>query len=171
MKKLLFISAALILPLFFFGQGKSENLIVGWPAEYRWKTVAQREDSLSSMIIMIPGKEKTKNASILAQMKVFNNIKYGNSSEIERFYRKSLDIGTTMTLIKKSDSSDHFWILFKTETTSSEKYPEPESDLYFVIQGEYGLFQVNIAIRKPHIDEAIISKWSDIFLHSQFITQ
>jgi hypothetical protein len=49
----------------------------------------------------------------------------------------------------------------------TNKYPEPESDLYYVIQGEYGLYENYVAVKRPKLDDEFVSKWSDIFKTSE----
>jgi hypothetical protein len=84
-------------------------------------------------------------------------------NDLISFYKSGMDTGSTLTVIEKSDSLPNFWVIFEVETPKTDKYPEPESDLYYVVQGDYAVFENHVAIRKPTLSEDFVLKWSKIF--------
>jgi hypothetical protein len=77
-------------------------------------------------------------------------------------------IHPTLTLIDKNAEGDHPWILFKIEAEGFKNDPQPESQLYYVIEGENDLFSNFVAVKKSILTKEFIDKWSEIFKTSQF---
>jgi hypothetical protein len=87
--------------------------------------------------------------------------------ELISFYKSGMDTGSTLTVLERSDSLPNYWMIFKVETPKTDKYPEPESDLYYVIQEDFAVFENNVAIKKSTLSENFVLKWSQIFKNSR----
>jgi hypothetical protein len=147
-------------------QPPTEHLSTNWPAEDKWKIVKQHDDSIKSVIMFIPGKEKISSATIIGSIVAYKGMRQSTLNDLISFYKSEMDTGSRLTIIEKSDSLPNFWAIFKIETPKTDKYPEPESDLYYVIQGDFAVFENHVAIRKPALSEDFVLKWSKIFKYS-----
>jgi hypothetical protein len=65
MKKILLLFFTAFLLLKASAQRPTEHLTSDWPAEYKWKIVKRHDDSIKSVIMIIPGKEKISSATII----------------------------------------------------------------------------------------------------------
>ena len=160
-----------ILILFFYSiicipsliAQKVEHINCNWPAEYKWKIVAQENDSSHQSVTIIPGNQNIKNVQIIGNVAGYPGVKYDNIDQIVDYYKKALDEGSVLTVLEKQDSIKHDWVIFKIETPRTPKYPEPESDLYYVTQGDYALYATWVAVKKESLDSVFIDRWTKIF--------
>jgi hypothetical protein len=157
------------LPSTTHAQRKTEHLIIEWPAEYKWKIISRKDDSSESKTMIIPGYETTSNATLLGTIRVLKGARFDGFDMAMDYYKKGMDTGTTFTLLDSSSVTNHPWMIFKVETPITDKYPEPESDLYFVIQGEYAVYETYIAIKEPTLSKEFVDKWSAIFKTTRMI--
>ncbi len=142
---------------------KVEQIIINWPPEYKWKIVNKESDSTHQLVTIIPGKQIVKNAQILGTLAAYSGVKYDSVNQIIDYYKAALDDGSILTVIEKQDTVRYHWVIFKIETPKTPKYPEPESDLYFIIQGDYALYANWVAIKKEVLDPDFIIKWTQVF--------
>jgi hypothetical protein len=151
--------------LYFSGyaQKKIENIKIDWPAEYKWQIINQSKNKSRQSVTLIPGYETVKNASIIGTMVAIKGVNYSDLDGLITHYKTSIDTGSKLTLLERNDTNQPHWIIFKVETPVTPKYPEPESDLYYVVQGEYALYENYVAIKKENISQDFIKRWSEIF--------
>ena len=145
------------------GQQKVEGLHVDWPADYKWKVIDQQDKNGIQLMRIIPGNDTKANPSIIGAIAAYSGVKFSNTDEMIQHYQSGLDTGTTLTVMEKNNTTKNIWVLFKVETPVTKKYPEPESDLYYVIQGEYALYENNVAIKSPSLSKEFVEKWTGIF--------
>jgi hypothetical protein len=145
------------------GQKNIESLNTEWPPEYKWKVVKRTGDQM----FIIPGRERINRATIIGILSAMKGIKLPSVDSIISFYRSGLDTGSTLTVLDQSHDSTLLWVLFKVETPKTEKYPEPESDLYYAAQGDYALYDTHVAIKASTLAQAFIDKWSIILKGSK----
>jgi len=152
-----------ILVFFVSGQSKEENLSMQWPIEYNWKVVSQVNDSTKTSTMIIPGKDKIETASIIGSVAAYIGIKYPNMDEIIKHYKEALDSGSVLTEVERNSKAKYSWVMFKVETPVTTKYSEPESDLYYIVQGRYALYENYVAIKKPNLSADFIAEWMKVF--------
>jgi hypothetical protein len=157
------ISLFLLCSLQGIAQKNVESLNTQWPAEYKWKTVQRT----SSQIVIIPGDENITAASIIGVISARKGVKLPSVDSIISAYRSGLDSGSTLTVLDQSHDSTFLWVLFKVETPKTGKYPEPESDLYYIAQGDYALYDTHLAIKASSLPQDFIDKWSIILKGSK----
>ena len=146
-------------------QGKVESCTTQWPAEYKWK-VARRTNS---EVYIIPGDESISTASIIGVIASRKGVRVPSIDSIISRYKAGLDTGSILTVLDQSHDSAHLWVLFKVETPKNGKYPEPESDLYYIAQGEFALFDTHVAIKSSSLPSDFIDKWGAILKESKII--
>jgi hypothetical protein len=129
--------------------------------------VQQSNKNGVSEIVIIPGSETLKKASIVGVMEAKSGLKFASTDSIIAYYKSGLDEGSVLTVVDQSRDSTNLWALFKVETPKTAKYPEPESDLYYVAQGDYALFDMHVAIKQPSLSADFLKKWAPIFKESK----
>ena len=152
-------------------QRPTEHVETDWPKEYKWKVAGHQNKGNVETIYIIPGNETPKTASILGSIEAFKGLRYSSIHDIITDYQKHLDTGSTLTMVTMQDSAGPMWVIFKVETPVTLKYPEPESDLYYVLQGEYALYEDHVAIKQPNLSPEFVDKWSKIFKTSRLVKQ
>ena len=132
MKKtlLLFLTAFFLLKA--IAQRPTEHLTTDWPPEYKWKIVKRQDDSIKSVIMIIPEHEKISSATIMGSIASYKNVRQSTLNELISSYKSGLDTGSTLTVIERSDSLPNCWMIFKVETPKTDKYPEPRFPIYIM---------------------------------------
>lgn len=77
-------------------------------------------------------------------------------------------INPTLTVIDKKVDGDNPWILFKIEAEGFTNDKTPESQLYYIIEGENDLYSNFVAIKKSSLPAEFVDQWTAIFKASQF---
>ena len=152
-----------------FAQRRTENLTTDWPAEYKWQVVNSQNDDEKQTVVIIPGNETVRNATIIGVMSAYRGRHYTDIDQLVSQYKNALDTGSILTIVDSAVSAANPWVIFKVETPSSNKYHEPESDLYFVIQGEFAVFEDHVALKDARLPADFIAKWGEIFKQSKLV--
>lgn len=172
MNRLNFSVILFTIVLSSFGQSKQEKLKIFWPEEYKWKTIVNTTDSLSSFTQVIPDNENASNWTISGSLRTTKNLVAPNLDLIIQSYTKSAlreSSKAKVTVIERNDSTKNIWVLLKVETSDFPNDPVPESDFWFIQQGSSNHFAAFIAIREKEFSKSFIEKWSRIFKTSKII--
>ena len=170
MKKLVFLCLVLFSGI-FFGQERRQNLKILWPEEYQWKIISNNENNTEHTIELIPGKEEPDKWTMLGMMSSFKNTIVPNVEIIIKIYEEATlkeSPLAKLTILEKSKEGDGIWVLFKVESPSFPNDPKPESQLWYVIQGEKTLHSMFIAKKEKTLSKEFIKKWSKVFKSGEF---
>lgn len=171
MKYLLFFCFALSLSFHGQAQGKQESLTTNWPPEYAWKVVQRQNEAAHSQIAIIPGNENTSSPSIIGVMAANKGLVCKNNDNMVAYFKNGMDEGSVLTVLDQSHDPSNLWVLFKVETPKTAKYPEPESDLYYVAQGQYALYDTHVAVKEAALSPAFIERWGSVLKASKITMQ
>jgi hypothetical protein len=171
MKKMI-ISTALLFSLFItHAQKRQESLRIFWPTEYNWKVLGPFEDSATRSMQLIPAGDSVQHWSIMGFMSRMKNnfMAKGFNQLIKSHTDAALQESplAKLTIIEKDSSASNFWIIFKVENPSFPNDPIPESQLYYLIQGESTLYMNFVAIKKEKLTDEFVTKWTKIFKSSR----
>lgn len=75
----------------------------------------------------------------------------------------------TLTLIEKDEAAKNPWVIFKIESPRFNNDKNPESQLYYIIQGESSLYSNFVAIKEKQLHEEFVDKWVRIFKSSELV--
>lgn len=167
---LLFFLSALSM----YAQNKIENLKVTWPEEYKWKVGSNQEDESMHFMELIPEKETLENWTIIGTMMSLKNVtKMPMDKAMEIFYQqtKATAPDAKISVIEKNETGKNHWILFKVEVEKYLDDPNPESQVYYIIQGDSSLYVNLVGIKEKKISKAFEAKWSKIFKASELVYQ
>lgn len=151
---------------------KQENLKLNWPEEYKWKIATNQEDGQVHFVEVIPGKETLEKWTMLGTMMSLKNVKLTTTAEIVGIYKNasmSESPDAVLTILESDDKAKNIWVVFKVETPKFPNDPVPESQLYYVIQGEETLYVNFIAIKEKTLGKTFIDKWTKVFKASEFV--
>ena len=169
MKKAVFVFVLLCFQM-LFGQEK-EVLKIEWPEEYKMKKALDIEDEKTRFVVFVPENETVDNWTILGSLVSYKKTKAPNVDIIIKIYEeatlKESPLAKLM-ILEKSKEGEGIWVLFKVETPSFPNDPKPESQLWYVIQGEKTLHSMFIAKKEKTLSKEFIKKWSKVFKSGEF---
>jgi hypothetical protein len=171
MKKLL----ALALLLCFttaFAQNKQESLKINWPEEYKWKVGSDQESGQTHLIELVPGRETVEKWTLMGTMMSVKGVKVATTAQMAEIFRQSSlkeSPDSKLTILESDDTAKNIWTLFKVETPKFPNDPVPESQLYYVIQGEGTLYINFIAIKEKTLSKSFIEKWTKVFKAGELV--
>ncbi len=174
MKHLSFLSYFVLTTLLSPGQTKTETLKITWPEEYKWKIGSTQEDDKQRMVEFIPGNETIDNWTIigtLLSIKGVTGVPMDVAMNLMFEQARQTAIKPGLTLIERNDTAKHPWIIFKIETSKFKNDPNPESQLYYIIQGEMSLYSNFVAIKEKTLSKEFVARWSTIFKSSELVFQ
>ncbi|MDX5348720.1 MAG: hypothetical protein LPJ89_10150 [Hymenobacteraceae bacterium] len=157
-----------------FCQGKNENLKIVWPEEYKWKVISNQEDESVHVLQLIPGNESAEQWTVMGQMAAQKNFKAESVEQILNAFKQASEQESPkakFTVLQKSSKPDSIWALFKVETPSFPNDPVPESQLYYVVQGEITLYFNFVAVKKKKLSKEFIDEWTKVFMNSELVYQ
>jgi hypothetical protein len=153
------------------GQGKTENLKLDWPDEYDWKVGSNQDTKELQVIELIPKKEKLTKWTIMGTMFSYKGVKIPDINLVPNGMfqeAKKNSVDATLTVIEKSETGAHPWILFKIEMPGTSN-PKPESQLFYAVQGDTALYSNFVALKVASLDDDFVVKWSKIFKTSELV--
>lgn len=169
MKTLLSIAIAL---LFFQLTYSQENLKIEWIKKYEWKVLTNQENESMHMVELIPGTEEAENWTLLAQIMSIKGAKGIPMDEAQNLMfeqTKATAPNAKLTFIEKDETDEYPWILFKIESPNFVDDPKPESQLWYIRQGETALFVSFIAQKKKKLKDGFVKEWSKVFKESEIV--
>jgi hypothetical protein len=174
MKPLQFaLLAFLFTSLSSFGQ-TSESLKIFWPEEYSWQVGSIQENESLHIMELIPSNEKIESWSIIGTMMA---IKGAKDVPMEMAMNLMFDSAkenapkAKLTLIEMNEEVRNPWVIFKIEAPSFHNDPKPESQLYYIVQGESTLYSNFVAVKEKSLDRKFVRKWQDVFKASELVVQ
>lgn len=172
MGKVIAILLVIIIPLYSSGQVKNEKLKVFWPEEYKWKTIVNTNDSSRAFMQVIPESESPATWTIAGTLLTTKNLIAPNLDLIIQSYTNASlkeSSKAMITVIERNDTAKNTWVLLKVETPSFPNDPIPESDFWYIQQGNNNHFAAFVAIREKEFSDLFIEKWTKIFKMSRLM--
>lgn len=172
MRKLSFLLLLVLSSAAMQAQNKMENLKVIWPEEYKWKVGSNQENEASHFMELIPEKESLDNWTIIGTMLSLKNVtNIPMDKAMNLFYSKTKDTApeAKLTLIEKKEGIKNSWILFKVEVEKYLNDPKPESQVYYIVQGDATLYVNIVGVKEKSISKSFEEKWGKVFKSSQIV--
>lgn len=167
MKHISFLLFFLLISISLWSQ--TDTLKIAWPED--WKLATNQKTRTQIMMEYIPKKENINHWSIIGT----TNIYFGKAGvpieapmNITFAGAQQSTMNPVLTLLDKNTEGDHPWILFKIEAESFKNDPHPESQLYYVVEGDNDLFSNFVAVKKSTLSKEFTDQWTEIFKTSHF---
>jgi hypothetical protein len=173
MKKQLLIFTFIIFAFtgITYSQGK-ESLKISWPGEYKWKVGADQQVKNSRMIELIPGNETLNNWTIIGTMISMQGVKNVPLNTAVKMTFDKMKVNSPkarLVIIERGDKAKYPWIIFKIESPYFTNSKNPESQMYYIIQGRTSLYTNFVAVKQASLGPLFIEKWAKIFKSSSLV--
>lgn len=165
---------ALLISLYAFSQPKMENLMVNWPEEYKWKIVTNHETDQMHFIELIPENENVEEWTIIGTMisvKGITGLPMDVAVNMMYEQTKVSAPKAKLTVIEKNETDKNHWVIFKIESPNFKNEKKPESQLYYIIQGDSSLYSNFVAKKENRLSANFVNKWAEIFKTSELVYQ
>lgn len=152
--------------------GIGENLKMKWPDEENWKIADSYDKSDVSMLTLIHSTETLENWTEIGTMIAIRKVRGMQvDSAMHLVYRKALlnSKDAKLTFIQKDEHAKYPWIIFTIESSSFTNEPKPESQIWYVVQGDDALYTNFFAVRNATFPEDLRTKWVEIFKMSEIV--
>ena len=174
MKKVVVFFTLFAPAMICFGQPAHETLKIMWPEEYKWKVGSNQDNSKTQLVEMVPGKETIDKWTIMGTMVTIRGLKNVSmdaamNATFSQAQQNAID--PVLTLVERNDTAKNAWIIFKIEAAKFKNDNTPESQLFYVIQGESALYSNFVAIKQKTLSKEFVDKWAKIFESSQLVDQ
>lgn len=149
-----------------------ENLMMKWPDEENWKIADSYDKSDVSMLTLIHSTETLENWTEIGTMIAIRKVRGMQvDSAMHLVYRKALlnSKDAKLTFIQKDEHAKYPWIIFTIESSSFTNDPKPESQIWYVVQGDDALYTNFFALRNATFPEDQKKKWVEIFKMSEIV--
>lgn len=173
-KRLVILFVLSILSSVVFCQTKGENLKIDWPDEYQWKVGSDQENDKRHLIELVPGDESIDNWKTLGTMDSFKGVTgvpIATAADMMLGEAKKTAPDAKLTIFEKDEKAKNPWIIFKIEAPGFINDPHPESQLFYVIQGQTALYNNFVAVKKKELSDDFVKKWIKVFKASELIYQ
>jgi tetratricopeptide (TPR) repeat protein len=151
----------------------TESLMMDWPDAEGWKIADQQDDGEQKVIDLLRNNETLKNWTEIGTMIVYKNLsaakKVPITSTMDIMYEtaKKDCPKAKLTLIEKDESAKYPWVIYKIECPSKD----PESQVWFAIQGTDELFVNFRAVKQKTIPPDLQDKWVTFFKTAKIVTK
>ena len=174
MRKYLFILTVAVLAIFKIAHAQTgtESLKIFWPDEYKWKIASNQKTQTARMIELIPGNETLNNWSmigIMMSMKGVSNSDLTNVMKALFDKTKGRSPKARLIMVERGGTVKNPWILFKIESPYFTNSKVPESQYYYVIQGNQSLYTNFVAVKQASLGPLFVEKWARVFKKSQLL--
>jgi hypothetical protein len=163
-----------LFSLTVFSQGKIENLKIDWPEEYEWVIGTNQENESMHMIELIPKSQTLQDWKIIGTMisiKGITNLPMDVYIQLMHTQMKERAPKAKLTVLEKDETGKNHWALFTLESPRFNNDPKPESQLYYVIQGDSSLYSNLVAVKEKKLSKEFIEEWSAVFKASELVYQ
>lgn len=151
-------------------QPRQEVLKIFWPTAYKWKIGSNQTTGNQQLVELVPGNETINNWSIIGSMLVMKGSRVAKIASVPpmllaQTHKRSAT--AKLTVLEQSEVAANKWVLFKVEAPNYVNSPKPESQLYYVVQGQSALFVNFVAIKQAKLPADFVKQWSAIFKQSR----
>jgi len=157
-----------------FCQDKTEGLKISWPDNFNWKVGSDQENDSQHLVELVPANESIDNWTILVTMQTLKgtvNVPIASVPAAMMSQAQKTAPDAKLTIFEKDEKAKTPWILFKIESPSFTNDPNPESQLYYVIQGQTALFINFVAIKRRGLPDDFSNQWKMVFKLSELVYQ
>ena len=151
-----------------------EMMMLDWPDSENWKLANSQETDQMMMVELLKDNETFDNWTEIGTMqsiKGATNVQMDKAMNLMYDQAKETCPDAELNFIEKDETPEYPWILFTINCGSYKDTNEPESQLYYIVQGKSALFINFRAIKEPKIDDKTKTKWIDFFKTGKVVFQ
>ncbi len=150
--------------------GQTERLIIPWPET--WKIGSQEKTHTMSLVELIPNNEKIDQWTIIGTTTILTgkqDAPIETTMNLTFNEAKKTAVNPTLTFIDKKEDGKNPWILFKIESASYKNNNTPESQLFYIVEGDEALYSNFVAVKESALSKEFVDHWKAIFKSSKFV--
>jgi hypothetical protein len=170
MKRILKFAAALMIFCSVAGYSQTETLTIPWPENEKWKAASDQDTEPVRMIEFISGKESLEKWTIIGTQLTLKGVKgipMQTLMDLMFNQAKANAPEAQLTELERNETGDNPWILFTIESPNFIDDKNPESQLYYIMQGNQSTYSNFVAIKKKKLPNDFIEKWKAILKSSK----
>lgn len=155
-------------------QQVGESLMLDWPDSENWKIGDDQENSQQHVLDLIHSDETIDNWTELGNMtsiKGVTGVSMDKAMNLMFDQAKLNSPKATLTFIEKDESVEYPWIIFTIESPSFKNDKTPESQLWYIIQGNQALYTNFRAVKQATISLDQKDKWTKFFKTGKIINK
>lgn len=147
-------------------QQEGESLLLHWPESENWKVGSSQENEQMALLELIPAKETLENWT---EMGTMMSIKGAVGIPVENAMNMMFDQAKAnapkaqLTFIEKDETAEFPWIIFTIEAPNFKNDKNPESQLWYVVQGKTALYTNFRAVKQATVPAELKEKWIAFF--------
>lgn len=151
-----------------------EMMMLDWPDSENWKVANSQDNDQMMMIELLRNNETFENWTEIGTMQ---SIKGATGLQMDKamnlMYEQAKEScpDATLNFIEKNENVEFPWIIFTINCESYIDTKEPESQLYYIVQGKTALYINFRALREPTLNEEIKNKWINFFKTGKVVYQ
>ena len=145
---------------------KGEAFSLPWPVDEHWRVQNISEDSTFSLMEFFHDNEQPELWTEYGAMMTLRDIRNANFKEFSQMiYQdfKQRAPKATLQYIKEDKKSEFPWLILSLQAPSTVDHQQPESQLWYIIQGKTALYSNFRAVKKATLSKELIKKWSAFF--------
>ncbi len=151
-----------------------ESFKLNWPEGENWKTGSNQETEEMKMVELIHSDETLENWTEFGTMMTIKGaVDIPMNQAMQLMYKQAQkeSNGAKLTFIEKDESVEYPWIIFKIEAPSFKNDKTPESQLWYIVQGQAALYTNFRAVKQATVPEDLKEKWIEFFKTSQVVSK
>lgn len=145
---------------------KKEIFALDWPDEENWRVADNRSKDGINTMDLLKGDETFENWTELGNMQSLigiRNFDLENAKDFLLTESKKNCENPILTFLEKDLEAEYPWIMFTIDCAEYKNDDNPESQLWFLIQGKTSFYMCFRAMKKASIDDESIDKLSKFF--------
>lgn len=147
-----------------------ENIALNWPPEEHFKIVSNEDNLPFHTMQMLPANETVDKWTTLATVISLENFQVPSIEAAIKIYTDESVQASPLakcTILSKSNEPGKQYALFKVETSSFHNTGKPDSQVYYIRQGQGALFICLVEIKQPLLNQSFADKWAAVFMSSK----
>lgn len=145
---------------------KSESFVLAWPVSENWVVGDDQETTQQHVVDYIHDNESVDAWTELGNMTTINRVIRMHIDTVMYIMfssAKATAPDAKLTLLEQGEKQDCQWIIFTIEAPRFNDNENPESQIWYIIQGKQALYTNFVAVKKALLDEGFKTKWSSFF--------
>ena len=155
-------------------QQKGESLVLVWPESENWKLGNSTENDQIAILELIHTNETLEKWTEFGSML---SVKGATKTPMDAAMKMMFDQTkgnapkAKLTFIEKNETVEYPWILFTIEIPNFKSDKNPESQLWYVVQGKSALYCNFRAVKKATLPVDIKEKWIKFFKTGKIVSK
>ena len=153
---------------------EDEVFVLNWPQKENWKQQTPQENDKMKFVEFLRNNETFENWTEIGTMITYKGI----TGEDVEFRAQSMYQITKekcpqakFTIIEMDKKIEYPWIIFSTECPVSDETKTPESQLWYLVQGNASLYLCDRAVKQKFLPKDKLLNWTKFFKTAEIVSK